>query len=245
MTAETTTVELVGVAGTGKSTLTRALCADGAVRAEILHTRRPGHWPYVARAALPVASLVAATGGRPRRPGWEELKFALYAGSWDRYLRDTAPSGPGGLVVLDQGPVFALARLLWGDSSVVSTRRFDAWLDATLRRWAPQLDVVVWLDAPDAVLLPRIDGRAQGHEIKGVPAERARAVLTRHRAAYTRVRDVLETIGAPRIVDVDTSAGGPDRVAEIARRAVSRQGLVPGSGTTAALPTPRLELGRP
>lgn len=236
MTTKLVTVELVGVAGTGKSTLTRSLCSEGAVCAETLHTRQLRHWPYVARAALPVAALTAAGGARPRRPGWEELKFALYASSWDRYLRDTAPAGPGRLVILDQGPVFALARILWGDSRMAATHRFDLWLDRTLRRWSSTLDAILWLDAPDAVILPRIDGRAQAHEVKGATADRAQDVLARHRAAYARVRQALETIGSPRIVDIDTSTGGPRRVAEIARHAIADAGAA--AGTTIACDSP-------
>lgn len=244
MTTPPTTAELVGVAGTGKSTLTRALCRDGAVCAEILHTRRRDHWPYVARAAPSVASLVAASRGPSRRPGWEELKFALYASSWDRYLRDTAPTGADRLVILDQGPVFALARLLWGDSRMVSTRRFDSWIDTTLRRWASALDAILWLDAPDEVLLARIDRRAQGHEVKGVAAEQARQVLGRHRAAYARVRHTLEAIGSPRIVDIDTSTGGPLRVAELARLTLAGSRTMPADAPESAR-SPGVSVGRP
>ena len=51
-------VEIVGVAGSGKSTLTRAMGSDyGCHVADSLHTKLPGHWPYVAHGLPRVVEL--------------------------------------------------------------------------------------------------------------------------------------------------------------------------------------------
>ncbi len=207
------TIEIVGVAGTGKSTLTGILRDRGAVRADILHTRRLAHLPYVVRGTPSVGRLLAVRGGDGRRPDWDELKFIAYARTWDRYLGSHAPAGSRP-VILDQGPVFALARLIWGASRPVGTPRFDRWVDAMLERWSRSLDAIVWLDASTDVVLRRINGRATPHEVKGAEANRALEVLRSHRNAYDELRRRIETTGAIRVVDVDTTERPPIELAD-------------------------------
>ncbi len=199
-------VEIVGVAGSGKSTLTDALAGHGADWrvADSLHTRAPAHWPYVLR-ALPSAARVARLGVR-EGPAltWDELKFVMYVTEWERFLRTHEIFGRG-CTILDQGPVFALARLLWTEKPVTLTRRFEVWVEEMLERWSRSLTAILWLDAPADVLIGRINGRSQPHEAKGVAASTAADVVRRHRAAYDRLFDVLGRLGRPPVLSFDTS----------------------------------------
>lgn len=207
------TVEIVGVAGSGKSTLTRVLHDEyGCYVADSLHTKLPAHWPYVARGLPRVARFVAA--GMRDRPAlsWDEVKFVLYALEWDRFLHAQYRDRPGALV-LDQGPMFALACVLWGQKPATRHVSFEAWLQRMVERWSEELDAIIVLDAPDAVLLARIDGREQRHDAKGAPPSEGLELLARHREAYGRVFELVEDLGRVRVLHFDTATMPPDRIA--------------------------------
>ena len=115
--------------------------------------------------------------------------------------------------MLDQGPIFALACLLWGRKPVTRTAAFGRWLGEMVDRWSIELDAIVWLEAPDPVLVERIERREQAHEAKGSPAGRALELLAAHRAAYTRVLGAFDGSTGPPVLRFDTAARSPDEVA--------------------------------
>ena len=208
-------IEIVGVAGTGKSTLARTL-ADrdpGNRIADSLHTKTSAHWAYVAHSAARVLPLVARSVRVPPAFDWEETKFIVYVTEWRRFLR-RACRDDSGLVVLDQGPIFALARLLWGGKPVTSTREFEHWLDENVAGWSVDLDGIVWLVAPEEVLLGRINEREQDHEAKGRSTRDGLDVLLAHQSAYAALFERLEALGKPPVFTFDTSVMSPVRIAE-------------------------------
>ena len=213
MSIEPRRVEIVGVAGTGKSTLTRALVEHVPTCrvADSLHTRQPAHWPYVAHGLPSALSLMARTT-RSRQPlSWDEIKFVLYLFEWGRYL-DAQPGLQAGITVLDQGPLFGLARLLWGGNPATRTPHFRAWLTGMVADWSRALGLVVWLDATDDVLVERIDRRQQRHEAKGRAREEALGLLERHRDAYGRVLDEVLRLGRLPVHRLDTSELSEDEL---------------------------------
>jgi shikimate kinase len=207
-------IEIAGVAGAGKSTLARALCERhaGFRIADSLHTRLPAHWPYVARAVPMLLPLLVGSVRRRPALSWEEAKLVVYASEWDRYLGSRRERGAG-VVVLDQGPLFAFARLLWGMKPVTREDTFRAWMDETLERWSSALDAIVWLEAVEDTLRERIDRRDKRHEAKAASREDALELLTSHRLAYERVLGAVEGTGAVRVLRYDT---GTRSAAEIA-----------------------------
>ena len=212
MTGKAQTVEIVGVAGSGKTTLTRALRSDhGCHVADSLHTKLPGHWPYVAHGLPRVVVFFAASMRDRPALSWDELKFVLYVAEWDRFLR-AEDRDRQGVVVLDQGPMFALACLLWGRKPVTRHASFEAWLRRMAEHWSRELDAIVVLDAPDAVLLERIDAREQRHDAKGVPSHQGLELLGRHREAYGRVFELVESYGRTRVLRFDTATMPPARI---------------------------------
>ena len=215
-------VEIVGVAGAGKSTLTRTLCERGRGWrvAEDLHTRARSQWPYVLHAAPRVLALLAH--GAAARPwlSWDELKFLVYVVEWERFLHDR-PEYRHGVTILDQGPIFALARLEWAAKPVVSSPAYRRWRADMLRRWSAALDVVVWLDAPDAILIERIDAREQSHAAKGKPSGEALAFIAAYRRAYESLLVDLERLGGARVLRFDTAQSSADDVASALSRGLA------------------------
>ena len=213
VTGKPQTVEIAGVAGSGKSTLTGALRSDyGCSVADSLHTKLPGHWPYVAHGLPRIVPFFAASMRDRPALSWDELKFVLYAAEWDRFLRAEYRDRPG-VVVLDQGPIFALACLLWGRKPVTRRASFEAWVRRMAERWSRELEAIVLLDAPDSVLLERIDAREQRHDAKGVPSHQGLELLARHREAYGHVFELVEGVGSTRVLRFDTATMPPARIA--------------------------------
>ena len=158
-------VEIAGVAGAGKSTLARRLSrGEGDVRVgDFIHTRTPAHLRYVVHSLPRIAPILAGTLGPGPRLSWPEAKLLVYVTEWHRFLCSRAEY-EGGVTLLDQGPLYALVRLKAQGKNVTGRAAFERWWNEMLEQWASHLDLVVWLDAPDAVLWERINGRDQRHD---------------------------------------------------------------------------------
>jgi hypothetical protein len=207
-------IEIVGVAGAGKSTLTRTLCAQypACTVADSLHTRVPAHWPYVVHSMPRVLPHVARSAWNRPALSWDEVKFVIYVSEWGRFLRDR-PEDRSGVTILDQGPIFALARLLWGKKPVTAGKPFETWLGRMVERWSVELDAIVWLVAADETLLERINDREQRHEAKGKPVPEGLELIELHREAYGRLFELVSGLGRPRVLRFDTSTMRPAEIA--------------------------------
>jgi hypothetical protein len=78
-------------------------------------------------------------------------------------LRSTPPRQS--LILLDEGPVFALG---WLQLRLAGRRATApvAWHKRALAEWAKLLDGVIFIDAPDATLAHRIRTRAKRHRMR-------------------------------------------------------------------------------
>jgi thymidylate kinase len=241
MSGHRLTIEIVGVAGSGKSTLARTLRTGyGCSIADSLHTRLPSHWPYVLHGLPTLGPLFAASVRRSPALSWDEVKFVVYVAEWSRFLR--AERGERETtIVLDQGPIFALACLLWGRKPVTRSTRFDEWQQRMSERWSLELDAIVLLDAPDETLLTRIDERGQRHDVKGASRPEGLELVDRHRDAYGRVLERIESLGRPQLLRFDTAAMPP---AAVAAELADSLGLVRVEELTGASPAPNVIHGR-
>jgi hypothetical protein len=122
------------------------------------------------------------------------------------------PGGVIGPTLFDHGPVYRLARIREFGPSVARSDRFERWRMASLRRWLGALDVVVSLDAPDEVLLDRVDRRGHWWLSEERPAEDKREFYSRYRRAFeaalhTPVRR------SPRVVEIRSDEATPEQIA--------------------------------
>jgi adenylate kinase family enzyme len=205
-------VEVLGVAGSGKTTLARALRSDhDTVQADFIHTRIPRHLAELFRSVPRLLPILA--DGLVRRPriSWREVKLLAYATRWRSFVG--APPGTA-VVVFDQGPLYAIVRLAAEGKPFTRRPSFARWRTATLRDCRTQIDVVVWLDAPDEVLWRRINERNQAHATKGGDAASGYRFLGRYRVAFELLAGELDVAGGPTIVRLDTGARSPDRIAD-------------------------------
>jgi predicted ATPase len=203
--------ELVGPAGAGKSILTERLSREpGALRASIWKLPR-AQWVISAIRSLPtLVALCISTRSLP----WEDLRHIIRLGALHRVLQRQRAAGAR-LVLLDEGPVFALAWLQVYGQDRLRHAAMAAWWRDTAREWARALDTIVLLDAPDPVLAGRMRGRAQAHSMKQKSDADIARFSAAYRTAFERVVAALRTAeeGHVRIVTLHSDGESVDHVA--------------------------------
>ncbi|HZD80515.1 MAG TPA: hypothetical protein VE646_10820 [Actinomycetota bacterium] len=205
-------VELMGPATAGKTSLARALRSrEGRVAAGVRVPRRI----WFPRLVLRLAGLVPIwLRARPRGRWftWNEMKSIAFLDSWLRAVqRGTWSASP--LVVLDHGPIYRLARLREFGPPLARSERFGRWWRTMLDGWAHALDLIVSLDAPDEVLLGRVERRGHWYLSSEPSVEQQRAFLERYRRAFA---EVLEMAGdaAPALLPVRSDQRAPEQIAQ-------------------------------
>jgi shikimate kinase len=208
-------IELVGPAGAGKSTLARLLsqCDKDIFIAADFQMRKIDHAPYFMR-SIPFLTTVLLNRCQDR-PGytWEQIKFLVYLKSWTSVVRHPTLSRYSA-ILLDHGPVFKLATLNAFSPERISGQACDHWGRALLHQWANTLDLIIWLDAPDAVLRERINQRKQAHAVKDKSERVAYDFLARYRSSYDVILEELTAKGVPTILRFDTSQSSIEQIAD-------------------------------
>jgi thymidylate kinase len=172
--------ELIGPAGSGKSTLAEEL------RSRLYNVRTTLSWHDGKRVFLfvllqRIPNLVHAwLKGVPVEHlkiaiGTESLLTLLHPGKRRRHFS-------GCSVILEAGPVFHLAFL-----DKESPRFSRQWLEALRQRMRETVDRVFWLDAPNTLLLSRINERSKPHRIKNLPAKEGERFLDDYRARFSDI----------------------------------------------------------
>jgi thymidylate kinase len=227
-------VEIAGVTGSGKSTLAQTLCErrENCRLYGSLRMREPSHIPYVVHSVPSLVPLLAGCVKARRMPTWTELKLLIYVMEWSRRL-DRQTEYRTGLTLIDQGPVYALARLGQADPPLAGTQPHGTWWMSTMDMWRNSLDAVIWLDAPNEVLWQRVNTRTQSHGIKNQSAALAMSFIERYRQAYETVFRSMEREGGPTVLRYDTSRQIPEEIASDALNQLAGRHLQrrpPGSG---------------
>jgi hypothetical protein len=193
-------VELVGPAAVGKTSLLLALNeSDGRLRSG---PRLPKHRHV--RSAVSLAPTFAGLHWPFRGLLWKEMKRMTYLSTLLRLLKEPRFTGASALM-LDEGAVYMFARLLVFGEERIRNRAFERWWNEASEQWAQALDLLVCLDAPDAILIQRLRTRNQPHRVKALSDEAIARFISSYRAAYDRVIASLTVSGGPRVIRVRTN----------------------------------------
>ncbi len=206
-------VELAGLAGAGKSTIARTLQRQGETfqLKDYPYYRRLEHLRFFIHNGL--ALLPTWVQLKQERGRWftrRELAWMMIGVGWYRFFeRRSLRDGP--IFLLDQGAIFLLAQLYAFGPECLHCIGAEKWWQKVFDRWARVLDLVVWLDAPERILLERIRTRNELHVAKDWPDTEALDFLRRYRTAYEQVLTEL-TVNrtGPRILWLDTAQVGVD-----------------------------------
>lgn len=199
-------VELVGPAGAGKTTLSRFLsqCDKKIQTAPEIELRKIEHIPIFLADIPFLLSIFLRRSRSSRWFTWEELKYIVYLRRWPRLLRHQATDNDT-VLLLDHGPVFKLATLNEFGPEKINCQSVKDWWGDVLDQWARTLDMIIWLDAPDSVLMERINHREQRHDVKAKSEQEVFQFLTRYRCSYEQVLAKLTANGRPILLRFDTN----------------------------------------
>ncbi len=205
--SSTTVIELVGLPGSGKSTVIDTLSHVAEVEV-IGPLRRARHLPWLALGAIEAAPAVvrAAQDAAVSR---QQLKWMARLPALAQIAtRARNHQAQKRIVVIDQGPVYTLARLCGSSSHTIVS-----WRNRQVVGWSARLDVIVMLDAPDDTLLTRIESREKTHALKHASADAAKSALEAQRSDLRAVVQQLADRDVA-VVCVSSATAGAGAVAQ-------------------------------
>ena len=207
------TVEVVGPAGAGKTTLLRALGAAERRVDIIADVATLRAMPTLARNAVAMAPTLARQYRERHGLTWREVRLIVRLNALQRILaRRTASSQA--VTLVDQGPVYTIARLHEFGFERTTNRHLKRWWQSIFETWSAALDAIIWLDAPDAILIGRILDREKWHAVKGQSENDAYRFLARFRSCYERTIAQLSSGSGPRVVRFDTGQQSLQQIVE-------------------------------
>ncbi len=179
-------VEILGPAGAGKSTLARALSQrHKKIRPDIPLSRKD-KIPFFISNTLLLLPTFLRQYRHSRWFNWREARSMAYLKAGLHALGKQAPDNDM-VTLLDHGPIYRLAFLREFGPEITASQIYKRWWTRLLTQWIAALDIVIWLDAPDDILLERIRARDQIHSIKEIREEEAFEYLGSYRTSFEQL----------------------------------------------------------
>ncbi len=213
MTRRPRLVEIVGPAGAGKTTLLLALSQGHGKIRPVFHLRSSSYIPFFAANALLLLPTLLRLCRNRKWFTWQVIRMIIHLTAM-HHLLGSAGRNAGSVTVLDQGPVYMLARLHEFGFDGVADSSPAKWWRGLLKYWAATLDMVIRLDAPDGILLQRIRAREKWHLVKKSPEKEAYEFLTGFREACDRIIAQLTVSSGPTVSCFDTDRESIDQITE-------------------------------
>ena len=203
-------VELVGPAGVGKSALAERLTArSGVVRASVWNLPRWLLLESAARSLPLLLRLCYQARAVPARALQQVVRLnALYL-----FVRRRV--GQARVVVLDEGPVFALSWLQVFGHPRLRPDRTARWWRRTYAAWAAVLDRLIVLDAAAPVLAARLRHRRKPDDVyRRLTTHERLDVMARYHVAFARVLDDVVAAGGPAPLKLAATEGSVEHLGD-------------------------------
>ena len=211
-------IELIGLAGVGKSTLSRNL------RISIPTTIQefpPSTWnlscaPFYIKNILSLTPILTRFTlqnfkGVKRR----EIAFMALLNGWDEVLRKKMENSDK-VIIIDQGAISCMAYLQVRSPYYFQNSNTQKWWLKIYDHWAQTIDMIVWLSAPNSTLIHRIKTRHQNHGLQNISEQNGDATLKRYYSAYESIIKILSLSNQNfHVLMVDSEKNSPDNVVKI------------------------------
>ncbi len=206
-------IEMVGVAGTGKTTLREILYQRSRRFQFRIPPSKLTYWQFLARHTFLWLPIYLWKYRHNRWFTWKEIKLMGYLETWIPYLRRQALA-KNTVVVLDPGSVYWLAALREFGPEITRNERYERWWKNMLRQWAAAVDVIISLEAPEELLFQRVLGRDEWHEAKDQTQEEACEYFAGYRRAYRQIIATMTCQAGPRVIRFRTDQISSEEMAD-------------------------------
>ncbi len=200
-------VEIIGPAGAGKTTIFNALSnyPERIRLANFPNVKRIADAPFFIQYGLQLVPILFRLYWHAgRKLSRREFAWMSILKGWS-FVLDREVKKSSQVVVLDQGPVYLLAEMMEFGTKYQKSEYAEKFWQKIFNQWADTLNLIVWLDAEDNMLMKRIQTREKGHMVKLEPAPKVFDFLQRYRRAYDYVISMMEiNPSGPRILRFDT-----------------------------------------
>jgi deoxyadenosine/deoxycytidine kinase len=216
-------IEVIGLAGAGKSTLTRAMFETipnnlGSYR--LAKARSTIRILLSIFRALPLILIQGKT-----RIG---IKQWYWLGHFEASIHDlNRRSQIEGcqVLILDQGPIFEFIAI----KRYLLSGRYGDYLASVyfklLQKFYASIDAVVYLQAPDSVLLERVMSRHSSHLLKNMNVDEQRNQMAFYRAEYNNIFSAATAAGVS-VVTLDTQLYSESQMLNETLKLLAEQGVL-------------------
>ena len=200
---------MLGPAGVGKTTILKSICVkDRQIKAGV-HVNKIIFVLFLVVNTPFLIITYLFEFKRDRWFSWREIRAIVYLKAW-YFILTSRFSGKNNVVILDHGPIFRLAFLDEFGPDFYRNSYYKKWWNRVLETWYTTLDAVIWLDAPNEMLLKRIQLRDRWHEIKNESDNKANEYLDRYRSSCQKIITKLNT--DLKVLEFDTKEKSPDQI---------------------------------
>lgn len=216
-------IEVIGLAGAGKSTLTKAMFESidhnlGSYR--LAKARAVFRVLLAIFRALPLILMKGKT--RIGLKQWYWLGH-FEASIYDLHRRSQIAGKQ--VLILDQGPIFEFIAI----KRYLLSGRYGDYLASVyltlLQKFYASIDAIVYLQAPDSVLLKRVMARSSSHLLKEMSEDDQRGQMAFYRTEYNNIFSAATATGVS-VVTLDTELYGESEMLKETLKLLAEQGVL-------------------
>jgi shikimate kinase len=207
-------IELVGPAGTGKSTLEKILLEKNP---ECLSMFAPSPRTirdipfFLSNLFQILPKLLRSSFSETKSVGRREVAWLSIINGWYKKIN----KNPNRIIILNQGPIYLITALYCFGSDVLHEPIFSTFWDNIFNYWAKTVNLIILLDASDNCLFQRINDRDQLHVMKTKKPIEVSEFMEEWREGYSSIIDKLVSLtSGPKLICVNTELSSPSETAD-------------------------------